>query len=188
MSQVITQTSASCDLLHLQSGLSSHLGSKFQDYPKLSREQCGHIRHFHNLASTLEGEWGLMGGQDPDQEWGTAYRYQLSCMVYAAGAAHYHRLPAMRSMFKPLLEKLIAKMLRREVWHYWYLMSQSGVKIDPDIKELRKPWADPCLKENIMVCSKKKKKKKKKKRVIRHRLYRQQAIIPVPQLLLTWEP
>ncbi|TKA43442.1 hypothetical protein B0A55_13379, partial [Friedmanniomyces simplex] len=49
----------------------------------------------------------------------------------------------MRSMFKPLIRKLIYKMLRREVWGYWYMTSQSGVGADPDLKELRKPWADP---------------------------------------------
>ncbi|TKA65362.1 hypothetical protein B0A49_12211 [Cryomyces minteri] len=71
-------------------------------------------------------------------------------MAYASGAAHYHRLPAMRSMFQPLIRKLISKMLRREVWGYWYMTSQSGVGADPDLKELRRPWADPVCKENIM--------------------------------------
>lgn len=127
------------------------LDKAFKSVPKLSREQCGHIRHFHNLASQLDGDWAFFGAQEPGQEWDTAYRYQLATMAYAAGAAHYHHLPAMRSMFKTLLSKLIAKMLRRDVWGYWYLTSQSGVKMDPDLKELRKPWADPVCKENIMV-------------------------------------
>jgi hypothetical protein len=72
-------------------------------------------------------------------------------MTYAAGAAHYHRLPALRFLFQELMLKLINKMLRRDVWGYWYLTSQSGRLVDPDIKELRKPWADPVVKENIMV-------------------------------------
>jgi hypothetical protein len=92
-----------------------------------------------------------MGSQEPGQEWDTARRYQIATMAYAAGATHYHRLPAMRSMFKALFERLIAKMLHREVWGYWYLTSQSGIRADPDLKETRKPWADPVCKENIMV-------------------------------------
>ncbi len=133
------------------SSLPQQLDEKFSKEPKLSREQCGHIRHFHNLASKLDGDLAFMGSEDPGQEWDTAYRYQLATMAYAAGAAHYHRLPAMRSMFKALILGLIRKMLRREVWGYWYLTSQSGINADPDLKELRKPWADPVCKENIMV-------------------------------------
>lgn len=132
--------------------LSKTLDKDFlEDEPKLTREQCGHLRHFHNLASLPDRDWSFMGSQDSLQEHDTSHRYQISCMAYAAGAAHYHRLPAMRSLFKPLIRKLISKMLRREVWGYWYMTSQSGIGSDPDIKELRKPWADPVCKENIMV-------------------------------------
>lgn len=120
-------------------------------FPKLSHEQAGHIRHFHNLATQLDGEWRHMGTQDPGQEWLDAYRYQLATMAYAAGVAHFHRLPALRSAFKQLSEQLIHKMLRREVWGYWYLTSQSGKFVDPDLVEMRKPWADPNKRENIMV-------------------------------------
>ncbi|GMG32151.1 unnamed protein product [Aspergillus oryzae] len=120
-------------------------------HDKLSREQAGHLRHFHNLATQRDGEWGVMGSQDPGQEWLDAYRYQLATMAYAAGAAHFHRLPALRSIFQSLLSGLIHKMLRREVWGYWFLTSHSGKFVDPDIKRLRQPWADPVVKENIMI-------------------------------------
>ncbi len=93
-----------------------------------------------------------MGSQEPGQEWIDAYRYQLATMAYAIGAAHYHRLPASRHVFKGLMERIIHKMIGREVWSYWYLTSQSGTFVDPDLKELRRPWADPVVRENIMVC------------------------------------
>ncbi|KAJ7146380.1 hypothetical protein C8R44DRAFT_13492 [Mycena epipterygia] len=121
-----------------------------RDSPKLSASQAGHLRHFHNLSTTTPGEWPHMGTQVPGQEWLDSLRYQLSAMAYAAGAAHYHRLPALRSVFKTLLEDLIAKMMNREVWSYWYLTSQSGRKVDVDIQTLRTPWADPVCRENIM--------------------------------------
>jgi hypothetical protein len=120
-------------------------------FGKLSHDQAGHLRHFHNLATRRDGDWGPMGSQEPGQEWLDAYRYQLATMAYAAGVAHYHRLPALRSPFKSLMECLIRKMLRREVWGYWFLTSHSGIFVDPDIEELRKPWADPIARENIMV-------------------------------------
>ncbi|KAJ4291739.1 hypothetical protein N0V90_009634 [Kalmusia sp. IMI 367209] len=152
MSQTTTLTTTNADVPPvLSTNVPQKLDmSRFEKHPKLSREQCGHIRHFYNIASSHEGDWPYMGSQEPGQEWDTAYRYQIATMTYAAGAAHYHRLPAMRATFKELLLKQIGKMLRREVWGYWYLTSQSGVRLNPDLKELRKPWADPVRKENIM--------------------------------------
>ncbi|KIW29624.1 uncharacterized protein PV07_05427 [Cladophialophora immunda] len=119
-------------------------------YPKLNAAQAGHLRHFHNLVSQVDGEWHHFGSLEAQQEWDDAYRYQLATMTYAAGVAHYHRLPAMRSAFKTLLRQMIHKMLRREVWGYWFVTSHGGKLLDPDLKELRKPWADPVIKENIM--------------------------------------
>ncbi|KKO97879.1 hypothetical protein THAR02_10015 [Trichoderma harzianum] len=122
----------------------------YTNLTKLTREQAGHIRHIHNIVSQIDGEWRFMGTQEPGQEWLDGYRYQLATMAYAIAAAQYHRMPAARSVFKPLMGRIIHKMLRREVWGYWFLTSHSGSLVDPDLKELRKPWADPICRENIM--------------------------------------
>ena len=132
-------------------GLPTRLDKTFTLPPSLTREQCGHIRHIHNLVSQPKGDWAFMGSQENGQEYDMAYRYQLAHMAYAIGAAHYHHLPAQRSMLKSLFEKLIDKMMDKAVWEYWYMTSQSGIRVDPDLKELRKPWVDPVCKENIMV-------------------------------------
>ncbi|OJD26917.1 hypothetical protein ACJ73_01694 [Blastomyces percursus] len=118
--------------------------------PKLSSEQAGHLHHFYNIGTSLDGNWPHMGTQNPDQAFLDAYRYQLATMAYAAGLAHYHRLPVMRSLFKLLIRNLIRKMLRNEVWSYWYLIPQAGNRLDPELQQLRKPRADPIVKENIM--------------------------------------
>lgn len=36
------------------------------------------------------------------------------------------------------------------MWDYWYNTSQASVLFDPDMKELRRPWGNPVVKENIM--------------------------------------
>lgn len=123
---------------------------RVSDYPKLDAKQAGHLRHFHNLVTQPDGEWHHFGSLEGQQEWDDAYRYQLATMSYAIGAAHYHRLPALRVAFKSLLRQVIHKMLRREVWGYWFDTSHGGNLLNPDLKELRKPWADPVIKENIM--------------------------------------
>jgi hypothetical protein len=45
--------------------------------PKRSREQAGHLRHFHNLLAQLDGEWRYMESQEPGQEFLDAYRWVL---------------------------------------------------------------------------------------------------------------
>ena len=103
--------------------LPASVKERISTLPKLSREQAGHLRHFHNLASQLDGDWAYFGTQAPGQEWLDAIRYQLAIMSYAVAAAHFHRLPALRSAMRELFQNLIRKMLYRDVWSYWYLTS-----------------------------------------------------------------
>ncbi|UKZ84344.1 uncharacterized protein TrAFT101_000256 [Trichoderma asperellum] len=118
MSQTQTQSASEAPILNQAkfTAFPPRLPSGYADPPKLTREQAGHIRHIHNVVSQVDGEWRFMGTQEPGQEWLDAYRYQLATMAYAVAAAQYHRMPAARSVFKPLMERIIHKMLRREVW------------------------------------------------------------------------
>ena len=59
----------------------SRLSLDLSAYDKLDSAQAGHLRHFHNLASQLDGQWHHMGAQEPMQEFLDAYRYQLATMV-----------------------------------------------------------------------------------------------------------
>lgn len=71
-------------------------------------------------------------------------------MAYAVGVAHYHRLRAARSTLKQLLGQVIHKLLLRDVWGYWWTAKHSESYVDPGRTELRVPWANPIIKENIM--------------------------------------
>lgn len=116
----------------------------------LDRPQQGHIRHIANLAAAPDGDWSKMGTIDAEQAYLSAYRYQLAYMAYALGAAHYHYLPAAPGVFKSSYQNIMRKMMRYDVWAYWYDTSRSGPRLDPSLKEPREPWRDPIVKENIM--------------------------------------
>jgi hypothetical protein len=61
---------------------------QISQYPKLSLEQAGHLRHFYNLNHAPDGDWPHMSSQEPGLEFLDAYRYQLATMAYASGLAH----------------------------------------------------------------------------------------------------
>ncbi|MDQ0745831.1 hypothetical protein QF034_000062 [Streptomyces africanus] len=126
------------------------VGVDLSGVPQLDDLQLGHLRHFENLSLLPDGEWRHMGGIDPGQEAMDAYRYQLAYLAYSLGLAHYHHLPAAPAAVKPAFERIVAKMLRREVWAYWKETSRSGPFLDPDLTELREGWTDPVARENIM--------------------------------------
>lgn len=118
--------------------------------PTVDRSMSGHVRHIQNLAGRPGGDWSLMGIEHPMQHSFSAYRFQLAHMSYALAAAHYHRLPAAPGYFRNAFESLMHKMMRTDVWFHWMDHSMSGVNFDPDITQLREPWADPVRRENIM--------------------------------------
>ncbi|KZL83313.1 hypothetical protein CI238_11252, partial [Colletotrichum incanum] len=57
-------------------------------YPKLSREQAGHLRHCHNPVSQPDNDWYFMGSQEPWQKFLDAYLYQLSMIAYVARCSY----------------------------------------------------------------------------------------------------
>ena len=93
-----------------------------------------------------------MGGRDAGQEWLDSYRYQLAFGAYTwLMAAHYY-LPAAPGAMRPVVDALISKMCRRDVWGYWYETSRSGPLLDPSISsdaDLLPPERDPVV-GNVM--------------------------------------
>ncbi len=116
----------------------------------LDRLQAGHLRHLLNLAAQPDGDWTHMMTAEVEQQGLASWRYQLSHFVYAMGLAHYHHLPAAPGLFREPMQRVITKMLRHDVWRYWYEESRSSPRFDPGITAPREPWADPVAKENIM--------------------------------------
>lgn len=124
---------------------------EFSSLPKLDELQSGHLRHFRNTLALPDGEWGTMTSDDPMHagDW-TGYQYQLSGMAHGMAQAHYHRMPGAPGFFRVDMDRVVQKMLRPEVWMYWYTMSQGGPMWNPGQKEPNTPIWDPVVSENIM--------------------------------------
>jgi hypothetical protein len=117
-------------------------------YPVLDQKQIGAIRRFGDMARMPLGDWtGLTAPSLTGLDFG-APQFQLAYGCYALALAHYHRLPAAPGVFKPLFERMIARVLNWDVWWYWRDVSKGGGEIwkTPECDG----WVDPIVKDNIM--------------------------------------
>jgi hypothetical protein len=116
--------------------------------PGLTDEQAGHLRHFRNLAQQDDGDWTDMqrgaGGLGAD------YKYQMALMTYAMSLAHYHHLPAAPGFFKADFDRIVHKMMLRDVWENWIDISPSSPLFDPNFKQAKPHNWNPVSDENIM--------------------------------------
>ncbi len=126
------------------SGFSASLPVKASDYPALSEKELGHVQWLIKLALQPLGDWSYMGGLEEGQEGLESYRYQLGYMAYALALAQYHKTPAYRELYQKAMDKLIQKMVRKDVWYYWEHTSKS------DKRNGGLGWIDPVVEKNIM--------------------------------------
>ncbi len=125
------------------------------NYPALSTQQMGHVRHMINLANQLDGDWSMMGETSPGHNF-DAYQFQIAFAAYALAVAHYHYTPAQRDLFHDTSAKLIKKMIYKDVWDYWAQMSKFEYIETDEGAELAYTeedwygWIDPNIKKNIM--------------------------------------
>src|SRR3954452_14480338 len=87
--------------------------------PSLDEQQLGHLRHWDNLSRQLPHDWSLMQGKGLGEDDFGSLRFQLAYMIYGLGLTHRHRLPAAPGVFRPMIQRLIDKLLLPDVWMYW---------------------------------------------------------------------
>jgi len=120
------------------------------DYPSLTDKELGHVRWLVKLAEQPFGDWSHMGGKEAGQEGLEAYRYQLGYMAYALALAQYHKTPAYRELYQRAMDRMIQKMVRRDVWSYWEHVSKGSKTMNPAMKRKGAGWLDPVADKNIM--------------------------------------
>ena len=116
----------------------------------LTAEQLGHIRHFDNLSRQLPNDWSLMQGKGIGQFDFGGIRFQVAYMAYALALAHVHRLPNAPGVFKPVVERLIEKILMPEAWLYWRDVSRGGAVFNAHLAEKYHEEWNPVARDNIM--------------------------------------
>ena len=133
------------------------------DYPALSTEQMGHVRHMINIANQLDGDFSMMGGGEFAAIYYMsfhAYQFQFAFAHYALASTHYHYTPAHRDLYQDTSAKLIKRMTYKDVWDYWAHLSKFDLtdRTETETGEVMVTyteddwygWIDPNIKKNIM--------------------------------------
>lgn len=116
----------------------------------LDRDQLGHLRHWDELSRRPPHDWSQMQGKGLGEDDFGSYRFQLAYMVYGLALAHRHRLPAAPGVFRPVVQRLIGKLLLPDVWMYWRDVSRGGSVFNAHLADrLHEEW-DPVVRDNIM--------------------------------------
>jgi len=129
------------------------------NYPALSTQQMGHVRHMINLANQLDGDFSLLGETDPVYAMSFhAHQFQIAFAAYALASAHYHYAPAHRDLYQEASARLIKRMIYKDVWDYWAHVSKFDITGRTEeggenifyTEEDWYGWIDPIIKKNIM--------------------------------------
>jgi len=129
-------------------------------YPQMDDREVGHMRYYFKIADQALGDFDHMKSPNINMIPGTgdlqfresAYRYQLAFIVYFLATEQYHKLSACTGIIKPKMDRLIQKMLHRDVWKYWGEWVSKGLfVVEPDLDLDAYPERhDPIADDNVM--------------------------------------
>lgn len=132
-----------------------------ENYAKMSRIDAAHLRYLLNLANQPTSDWeGFY--RTPADGMNFGLRFQMAFSGYALyGLAR--RTPAYRAPYVESLHALIEKMLRPEVWAYWFQgavrsksQAETPDRLQKTVQNIHSRLSiggaippDPCLEGNV---------------------------------------
>lgn len=118
---------------------------------ELSAAELGHLKYLLKLTEQPTGEWAGFY-HTPAEGMNFGLRFQLAFSTYALyGLAR--RTPAYRAPYLTGLEKLVEKMLRPEVWAYWFQAAVRSLPLANASQPPAKPNAVEVLHSRLGIAS-----------------------------------
>jgi hypothetical protein len=119
-------------------------------YQQIGTDEMGMFRWYLSASDDPLDDFTKIKSWDVDQAYQSSYRYSIAFMTYFFALEQYHKLPAWREYIQPHMDRLILKMLQKEVWQYWALRSKGVSIIEPLLNTPYPEEHDPIAKKNIM--------------------------------------
>ncbi len=129
------------------SGLSAQTINPNQ-YPSSDNKEWGQLLWNMKLADQDISDF--TNYQKVDDQGISACRYTVAFSAYFLAIEQYHKFPAWREALQPAFDKLIQRMLQKQIWGYWSHESQGITKFEPNMDRPYSRNDDPVSLGNIM--------------------------------------
>jgi len=119
-------------------------------YLEIGNDEMGMFRWYLSMCDDPLDDFSKIESWDQDQFYISSYRYSIAFTTYMLALQQYHKLPAWREYIKPRMDRLIQKMLLKQVWQYWAVRSKGVDFIEPLLNTPYPEEHDPVGHKNIM--------------------------------------
>ncbi|MEI7980312.1 MAG: hypothetical protein WCI71_01575, partial [Bacteroidota bacterium] len=117
-------------------------------YPAADNKEWGQL--LWNLKLADQDINDFTNYRKVDDQGVSACRYTVAFSSYFLALEQYHKFPAWREALQPAFDKLIQRMLQKQIWGYWSHESQGITKFEPNMDRPYSQNDDPVSLGNIM--------------------------------------
>jgi len=117
-------------------------------YPAADNKEWGQL--MWNLKLADQDITDFTNYRKVDDQGVSACRYTVAFSSYFLALEQYHKFPAWREVLQPAFDKLIQRMLQKQIWGYWSHESQGITKFEPNMDRPYPRNDDPVALGNIM--------------------------------------
>ena len=117
-------------------------------YPAVDNKEWGQL--LWNLKLADQDITDFTNYRKVDDQGISACRYTVAFSSYFLALEQYYKFPAWRETLQPAFDKLIQRMLQKQIWGYWSHESMGITKFEPDMDRPYPQNDDPVSLGNIM--------------------------------------
>jgi hypothetical protein len=119
-------------------------------YLEIGDDEMGMFRWYLAACDDPLDDFSKIESWDKDQFYISSYRYSIAFSTYMLALQQYHKLPAWREYIQPRMDRLIQKMLMKQVWQFWAVRSKGVDFLEPLMNTPYPEERDPVVNKNIM--------------------------------------
>ncbi len=128
------------------------------DYLEMTDREIGHLLWFKKIADCDLDDFSLIPSVNINdvpvtgflQLGFSSYRYSIAFISYFLSIEQFHKIPACTEIIQPIFDRMINKMLEKQVWSYWANTSMGFPLFEPTLWFAYPSARDPVSKKNIM--------------------------------------